>query len=101
ISKCMALACRDFLSLYLPGKEIKIKWPNDILVSNKKICGILIENGIRSEQIDYTIVGIGININELPDADDKTSLKGLMGHEFYLKAIEYGLFNCLGARYEQ
>lgn len=44
-----------------------IKWPNDIYVSDKKICGILIENAFEGNQIKYSIVGVGINVvNDLP-----------------------------------
>ena len=44
-----------------------IKWPNDIYVSDKKICGILIENGLQGKRIAYSIVGVGVNVcNELP-----------------------------------
>lgn len=42
----------------------QIKWPNDILVNTKKICGILIENTIRGNAIAHSIVGIGLNINQ-------------------------------------
>jgi BirA family biotin operon repressor/biotin-[acetyl-CoA-carboxylase] ligase len=51
----------------------KIKWPNDILVKNKKICGILIENIISGNEVSSSIIGIGVNVNQelfndLPDA---------------------------------
>ncbi len=41
-----------------------IKWPNDILVKNRKIAGILIENGIRGKNLSHTIIGIGLNLNQ-------------------------------------
>lgn len=44
--------------------DVKIKWPNDILVGKKKICGMLIENSIQGEGINQSIVGIGLNINQ-------------------------------------
>ncbi len=40
-----------------------IKWPNDIYVSDKKICGILIENGFSGANVSYSIVGVGLNVN--------------------------------------
>ncbi|MBD3206459.1 biotin--[acetyl-CoA-carboxylase] ligase [Candidatus Bathyarchaeota archaeon] len=40
-----------------------IKWPNDILIEEKKVCGILIENSVTSGQIEYSVIGIGINTN--------------------------------------
>ena len=45
--------------------DIKIKWPNDILVNQKKIAGILIENNILNNQINGCVIGIGINVNQL------------------------------------
>jgi BirA family biotin operon repressor/biotin-[acetyl-CoA-carboxylase] ligase len=40
-----------------------IKWPNDILIEEKKVCGILIENSVTSGQIEYSVIGIGLNTN--------------------------------------
>lgn len=46
----------------------QIKWPNDIWVDGKKICGILIENTLSGNKVDHLIIGIGINVkNELPN----------------------------------
>jgi len=45
------------------GLEATIKWPNDVLIAGKKVCGILIELSAQLEEVDYIIVGIGINAN--------------------------------------
>jgi len=45
------------------GLEAQIKWPNDILIDNKKVCGILIESNVRENMVVYTIIGIGMNVN--------------------------------------
>jgi BirA family biotin operon repressor/biotin-[acetyl-CoA-carboxylase] ligase len=45
------------------GLEAEIKWPNDILINGKKVCGILTELSAESDLINYVIVGIGINVN--------------------------------------
>ena len=45
------------------GLKPSIKWPNDVLVSGKKVCGILIENEVRGREVLYSIIGIGINVN--------------------------------------
>lgn len=45
------------------GLEAKIKWPNDVVVNGKKICGILTEMSAEMERINYIIVGIGVNVN--------------------------------------
>ena len=49
--------------------KAKIKWPNDIIVNGKKICGILIENVFEGEDVAKSIVGIGLNVNN-PIADE-------------------------------
>ena len=62
ISEIAALALSDYLnSLDIPAM---IKWPNDIYVHDKKICGILIENMIRGEWLSGSVIGIGLNVNQ-------------------------------------
>ncbi len=60
------------------GFDVSIKWPNDVVVSHKKICGILTEMGVRDGKIDYAVIGVGINVNikEFPEemVDKATSL---------------------------
>ncbi len=46
------------------GIEARIKWPNDIWVGEKKICGILIENTLDGPLVKYSLIGIGLNVNE-------------------------------------
>jgi BirA family biotin operon repressor/biotin-[acetyl-CoA-carboxylase] ligase len=46
------------------GIKAKIKWPNDIYVGDKKICGILIENTVSDDYIENSIIGIGLNMNQ-------------------------------------
>ncbi|HBY02831.1 MAG TPA: biotin--[acetyl-CoA-carboxylase] ligase [Rikenellaceae bacterium] len=68
--------------------EAKIKWPNDIYVGDKKICGILMENMIEGANLSASIVGIGLNINQdvfVSDAPNPTSVKLIKGEEFELK----------------
>jgi len=48
------------------GIRGRIKWPNDVLVNGKKVCGILIETDVRRQKVNYAIVGIGINVNLSP-----------------------------------
>ena len=62
LNEISALSVADFLSTY--GIKAEIKWPNDIYVGEKKICGILIENSFRGKTISSSIIGIGLNINQ-------------------------------------
>jgi BirA family transcriptional regulator, biotin operon repressor / biotin---[acetyl-CoA-carboxylase] ligase len=66
------------------GLRPQIKWPNDVLINEKKVCGILIENDIRKNNLVYTVIGIGINVNlhvtDFPEiASFATSLSDTLG----------------------
>ena len=68
------------------GLTARIKWPNDILINGRKVCGILIESDVRKDQVHYAIIGIGINANiRLSDCSEiqtiATSLSGELGRE--------------------
>ena len=69
--------------------EVSIKWPNDVVVSRKKICGILTEMGLENGKIREVIIGIGINVNleEIQDdlKDKATSLYLETGKKYYCK----------------
>lgn len=73
---------QTFSNLKISG--LAIKWANDILADKKKICGILIENQFKSNSEIFSVIGIGINVNQenfanLPQA---SSLKNSSGHEW-------------------
>jgi BirA family biotin operon repressor/biotin-[acetyl-CoA-carboxylase] ligase len=81
------------LSIILAGSieqvtnlKAQIKWPNDVLVNDKKICGILVESDVRGNKVDYAVIGIGINVNlevsEFPQiAPIATSLSRELGSD--------------------
>ncbi|MCI0921474.1 biotin--[acetyl-CoA-carboxylase] ligase [Sphingobacterium rhinopitheci] len=84
-----SLAVYDSLSEFIPS-NLSIKWPNDIMVNNKKIGGILIENKITSTAIKHSIIGIGINVNttEFPiEFRKKTTSIALENFDFNLTII--------------
>lgn len=55
----VCLAVREYTQL-----DARIKWPNDIIIGHRKLCGILTEMAAQSDKIDYIAIGIGININQ-------------------------------------
>lgn len=65
LSKIASLAVRDTVSHFLPMEDVWIKWPNDILLNRKKVAGILIENQLEGMGIRSSIIGIGLNVNQL------------------------------------
>lgn len=74
-SKCISLAIHCTLSSYIDG--VRIKWPNDIYVRDKKIAGILIEHSFTGDKLDYSIIGVGLNVNQMnfiSDAPNPTSI---------------------------
>lgn len=102
ISMTISLGICDFLKRYLPS--CYIKWPNDIYVNNDKIAGILIENSIMGNQIENTIAGIGLNINQkifVSDAPNPGSLNILTGIEYDLNVCLNQLSKDLDKRYKQ
>lgn len=88
LNVAVALAVIQSLAEYnLPN--LSIKWPNDIMSDNKKVCGILVENSFKSDSKIESIVGIGLNVNQtsfynLPKA---SSMALIMRKEFDVDAI--------------
>lgn len=88
ISEAVALAVTDLLSEV--GLEATVKWPNDIYVGDKKICGILIEHSVMGLDLSRTIAGVGININQrefVSDAPNPVSVIQLIGAELSLEPL--------------
>jgi BirA family biotin operon repressor/biotin-[acetyl-CoA-carboxylase] ligase len=87
ISMAISLAIfKTFKTLNIP--DLHIKWPNDILSADKKICGILIENVIKNK-LNSTIIGIGVNVNqtEFENLPKASSLKNITGVHYNLDEI--------------
>lgn len=82
ISQMVALGVAETLAGLLPDREVEVKWPNDIYVGDRKICGILIECSLSGREVSRAICGIGINVNQLEflsDAPNPVSLRQLTG----------------------
>lgn len=69
--------------------KLYIKWPNDILSENKKICGILIENIFKQNNLKSTIIGVGLNVNqtEFKNLPQASSLKNITGVNYSLDEL--------------
>lgn len=103
LSAAVALSVFDVVREFTPIDGIKIKWPNDILVGEKKIAGILIENSVRGMNLDNSIVGIGLNVNqvEFEQGLNATSLLSESGDVMIVKEVLETLNGKLEARYLQ
>ena len=83
ITEVTSVAMCETLESYIYNK-VEIKWPNDIYVGDKKICGMLIENRLQGSVIKDSIIGIGLNVNQTEfrsNAPNPVSLKQLTGNE--------------------
>lgn len=102
VTSIMALGIRDYL--HTKGIAPWIKWPNDIWVGDRKICGILVENSIRAGKIDFSIVGVGLDVNQTDwpeDLPNPVSLKDLTGKEYDTHKELEQLFDALAGRSAQ
>ncbi|GIZ16457.1 biotin--[acetyl-CoA-carboxylase] ligase [Capnocytophaga catalasegens] len=78
---------RCLKKLHIP--DLSLKWANDILSGNKKICGILIENSINNQYITTSVIGVGLNVNQLNfnELTKATSLQKITGIHYNLEEI--------------
>jgi BirA family biotin operon repressor/biotin-[acetyl-CoA-carboxylase] ligase len=96
ISMCVSCAVYEvLLNLGLP--RLRVKWPNDILSGTSKICGILIENSIAGQEIKTSVIGIGLNVNQVLFSNQAkaSSLKLLLGREINLDNLLQALLDTL------
>jgi BirA family transcriptional regulator, biotin operon repressor / biotin---[acetyl-CoA-carboxylase] ligase len=104
LTRVASLALSDMLRDIIPHRNVNIKWPNDIYVDGKKIAGILIENAIVSSRISYSVIGIGMNVNQETfgvTGNTATSLKLLSGTEYDLNNLLKMLCAAIEVRYLQ
>lgn len=97
ISIFFSLTILRWLKQFIPTRDLKIKWPNDIYYKTQKLGGILIQNTINKENITHTIVGFGLNINDTEFPDDlpnPTSLHLITDEEYNLQNLvrEFTIF---------
>jgi BirA family biotin operon repressor/biotin-[acetyl-CoA-carboxylase] ligase len=76
--------------------KAQIKWPNDVLVNEKKVCGILIESDVRGKTVGYAIIGIGINANLKPsDFPEISPPATSLSHELGRELSRLDIIRCL------
>lgn len=101
LNMAVSLAVLDLLSEQ-GLQEAQVKWPNDLYFQDKKLGGILIENSINSYKLQHSIIGIGLNVNQLqfkyPTA---TSMASVLGRELEVEEVTVRLLELLEKRYLQ
>jgi BirA family transcriptional regulator, biotin operon repressor / biotin---[acetyl-CoA-carboxylase] ligase len=116
LNKVVALAVHDFIEFQISDSKFQtgtdmpsnfklqtIKWANDIYINDKKVCGILIQNSLSGSRLQSSIIGIGVNINQLifPNDINATSLRLETGQIIDLFDTIEKLTKCLEVRYLQ
>jgi BirA family biotin operon repressor/biotin-[acetyl-CoA-carboxylase] ligase len=102
LNKAISLGIYDFLVKEIPGNKISIKWPNDLYVEDKKICGILIQNSVMGNNLQYMVAGIGLNVNQtlfISNAPNPVALRMITKQEYNLDEILQNLLDSISERY--
>jgi BirA family biotin operon repressor/biotin-[acetyl-CoA-carboxylase] ligase len=87
LNKAIALATAKAIQHFVPHLDVRIKWPNDIFLQNKKVAGILVETSLQGGHIVSCMAGIGINVNQQyfqANAGNPISMLEVLGKEIPL-----------------
>ena len=90
LSEAVPLGIVEVLNKLLPVEKLCIKWPNDIYYGNRKLAGILINSTIKANMMDISIIGIGLNVNQMQFQDWPThpiSMKMITGEDYDLQLL--------------
>ena len=64
INKTLAVSLYSVVQSILPQHSVRIKWPNDLLIDGRKVCGLLVENNFTGSKLNWCVAGIGLNVNQ-------------------------------------
>ena len=104
LSEAVPLGIVEVLDKLLPVEKLSIKWPNDIYYGNRKLAGILINSTIKTNMMDISIIGIGLNVNQMQFQNWPThpiSLKLITGKEYALQQLLVQLAEHIMKKVEQ
>jgi len=90
LNQVASLAVYNATKPHITDNELYIKWPNDILIHQKKTAGILIQNVLQSSKLKYSVIGIGLNVNQQqfdPELRHATSLSVATGKTYNLEDL--------------
>ena len=106
ISLVAGVAVAELLEQYCPGR-VTLKWPNDVLLNERKVCGILAQMKTMAEEVDFVVVGIGLNVNiqrnEFPEElrNLATSLRAEAGRKISRQDLIISLYENLAKWYKK
>ena len=104
LSEAVPLGIVEVIDTILPAEKLRIKWPNDICYDSRKLAGILVNSTIKDNMMDVSIVGIGLNVNQMQFNDWPThpiSLKMITGHAYDLQPLLEGIAEHILIKVEQ
>jgi BirA family biotin operon repressor/biotin-[acetyl-CoA-carboxylase] ligase len=103
LSLAAGLAVRSAIQQIDTRVNADLKWPNDVLIDGKKVCGILTEMNAEATRVRYIVVGIGINVNQasFPKELQATSLRLETGSEWSRVELVAALLKSLDREYRQ
>jgi BirA family biotin operon repressor/biotin-[acetyl-CoA-carboxylase] ligase len=100
------LAVLDAIELEI-SLRAGLKWPNDVVIGDAKVGGILTESGLRGDRVEYVVVGVGLNVNLEPDELSEgllmpaTSLSAAVGRKVARLPLLWAFLRSVEARYER
>lgn len=104
LSMFASLAITTYLKTLLEPKKLFVKWPNDIYFDNLKLGGILIQNNLKGNSIETSVIGIGLNVNQNtfdPVLPNPASIAGITGTPQDIGQMKTALLSSLDTFYQQ
>ena len=104
VSVAIARVVEQDMLMLASTPTVSIKWPNDIYVDDRKICGILIENRLQGNCVKDSIIGVGLNVNQTVfrgDAPNPISYAQLFGNDYNRMVILQNVLGQFGRLMEQ
>lgn len=104
LSQAVPLGLLDVLDKRLPSNDLFVKWPNDLYFGNRKLCGILINSTIHGTDMGVSVIGIGLNVNQMCFQDWPThpiSMKMILNEEVALEPLLKQLVDAVDQRIQQ
>ncbi len=104
LTEMVSLALFEVVEHRLGAEHLSIKWPNDLWFKDKKLAGVLVQNRIKGNQLDFSVIGVGLNVNQkkfLSDAPNPASLLHFTGKEENLPGLLDEILKQLGYYYDK